>query len=172
MAFYGDMEERVLLELQNTLNLNKDGNVHVLMINSFSKLINKSFGFENKYTYEIDYIVAALQKQGYEIIDIKFNSLMNQGLLGDREGFHTLIIYRYVLAPNELRAQQIQQIAPKQETICKDPPMSNTAESSAPDSRRFRCKLCDAVVTEEFVDSGYSCLSCGVRCFSPVIPEK
>lgn len=72
----------------------KDGKVHVLMINSFSKFLNQNFECETKYTTQIDNIVSSLQDDGYEIIDIKFNSVKNQGLMGEMEGFHTLIMYR------------------------------------------------------------------------------
>lgn len=34
----------------------KNGNVHILMINSFSKLGNQVFGCEDKYTYIIVFI--------------------------------------------------------------------------------------------------------------------
>lgn len=72
----------------------KDGKVHVLMINSFSKWINQIFGCEDKYTTQIGEIVDSMQADGYEIIDIKFNSITNQGMTGTMEGFHTLIIYK------------------------------------------------------------------------------
>lgn len=72
----------------------KDGKVHVLMVNSFSKLANQVFQCEDKYTTQIDNIVVSLQNDGYEIVDIKFNSVKNQGLTGEMEGFHTLIMYR------------------------------------------------------------------------------
>ncbi len=72
----------------------KDGNVHVLMINSFSKFVNQNFECENKYTTQLNVILDGLQDDGYEIVDIKFNSLMGQGLTGNAEGFHTLIMYK------------------------------------------------------------------------------
>lgn len=72
----------------------KDGNVHVVMINSFSKLIDQLFGVETQYTDQIGAIVDDLQQDGYEIVDIKFNSLKGQGVLGAKEGFHTLIMYK------------------------------------------------------------------------------
>lgn len=72
----------------------KDSFVHVLMVNSFSKWINQNFGVEDKYTTQLDEIVTELQSDGYEIVDIKFNSLQNQGLSGQQEGFNTLIMYR------------------------------------------------------------------------------
>ena len=35
-----------------------------------------------------------MQDDGYEIVDVKFNSIQGQGLTGNMEGFHTLILYR------------------------------------------------------------------------------
>lgn len=72
----------------------KDGNVHVIMINSFSKFLNQSLGCETKYTTQIDTILSLMQKDGYEIIDVKFNSIQDQGLTKAMEGFHTLVTYR------------------------------------------------------------------------------
>lgn len=72
----------------------KDGMVHVVMINSFSKLANQVFGCDDKYTTQIDEIVMNMQNDGYVIVDIKFNSLMGQGLTGNSEGFNTLIMYK------------------------------------------------------------------------------
>lgn len=72
----------------------KDGGVHVVMVNSFSKLGNQSFGCEDKYTTQIDYILHCMQLDGYIILDVKFNSIQGQGLTGNAEGFHTLITYK------------------------------------------------------------------------------
>ena len=72
----------------------KDGKVHVIMFNSFSKCINQNFGCEDKYTTQIDEILSGMQNDGYEIIDVKFSSLQNQGLTKEMEGFHTLIMYK------------------------------------------------------------------------------
>lgn len=63
------------------------------MINSFSKLLNQNFGCEDKYTIQINEIITKIQEDGYEIIDVKFNSIQNQGLTGQMKGFHTLITY-------------------------------------------------------------------------------
>ena len=72
----------------------KDGLIHVVMIDSFSKWINQIFGCETKYTAQIDTIITAMQYDGYEIVDIKFNSIQDQGYFKKMEGFHTLIMYR------------------------------------------------------------------------------
>ena len=72
----------------------KDGNIHIVMINSFSKLVNQNFGVESKYTEQIGSVINDLQQDGYEIVDIKFDSLKGQGITGTAEGFHTLIMYK------------------------------------------------------------------------------
>lgn len=72
----------------------KDGAVHVVLINSFSQLANQVFKCDEKYTTEIDYVLNCMQREGYEILDIKFNSIPNQGMTGNRTGFNTLITYR------------------------------------------------------------------------------
>lgn len=72
----------------------KDGNIHLVMINSFSKLGNQVFGCEDKYTTQLNVILDGLQNDGYEIIDIKFNSLIGQGIMGNQEGFNTMILYK------------------------------------------------------------------------------
>lgn len=74
--------------------MQRDGNIHVIMINSFSKFSNQVFGVETKYTEQIGSIVNDLQRDGYEIVDIKFDSLQGQGITGITEGFHTLILYK------------------------------------------------------------------------------
>lgn len=72
----------------------KDGKVHVVMVNSFSKWLNQTFECEEKYTGQIDSIISLMQDDGYEILDVKFNSIQGQGLTGQMEGFHTLITYK------------------------------------------------------------------------------
>ena len=72
----------------------KDGYVHVFMINSFSKWINQNFGIEDKYTVQLDEIVVDLQKDGYELVDIKLGVIQDQGISKSSEGFYTLIMYK------------------------------------------------------------------------------
>lgn len=52
----------------------KDGLVHVVMINSFSQLANQNFKCDEKYTTEIDFVVNCMQREGYEVLDIQFDS--------------------------------------------------------------------------------------------------
>ena len=72
----------------------KDGKIHVAMVNSFSKFANQVFGFEDKYTNQIDGLLSFMQDDGYEIVDVKFSVIEDQGITGNMEGFNTLILYR------------------------------------------------------------------------------
>lgn len=72
----------------------KDGYKHVIMVTSFSKWVNQNFGVESKYTNQVDNILTEMQKLGYEIENIEHTTLKNQGVLGNMEGFHTLITYK------------------------------------------------------------------------------
>ena len=72
----------------------KDGNKHVVMINSYSKFINQIFSCDDKYTIQIDEILTYMQKDGYEICDIKLGVLQGQGIFNTMEGFYSLIIYK------------------------------------------------------------------------------
>lgn len=75
----------------------KDGYTHVVMVNSFSKFVNEYFCCEDKYTTQIDQILTLMQQDGYEIIDVKFDTLKNQGtgVFGSgMEGYATLITYK------------------------------------------------------------------------------
>ena len=72
----------------------KDGLVHVIMINSFSKWINQMFCCEDKYTNQIDEVLTNMQLLGYEIVDVKFTVIQNQGIFKNMEGFNTLIMYK------------------------------------------------------------------------------
>lgn len=72
----------------------KDGKVHVIMINSFSKMLNQGFVCDDKYTTEIDTLLSAMQDDGYEIVDVKLNTIVNHGVMGQMEGYITLVTYR------------------------------------------------------------------------------
>lgn len=75
----------------------KDGFVHVVMFNSFSKLGNQLFTCEDKYTTQIDEILTLMQKDGYKIINVQVNTVQNRGTgiwASDMEGYATLITYK------------------------------------------------------------------------------
>ena len=70
----------------------KDGKKHIVLLNTVSKTTTNGMECENKYTLQIDNFIEKMQNDGYEIIDIKFNSFQN--LPGQTDGFHTLITYK------------------------------------------------------------------------------
>lgn len=72
----------------------KDGLVHVVMITSFSKFLNQNFGADDKYSSQLDHIITQMQKDGYEIVDMKLTSMNNEGLTGDSTQFQTMIMYK------------------------------------------------------------------------------
>ncbi len=97
MGLFSEMQKISAESLYNKIKdslKEKDGKTHIVMINSFSKFLNQTFEIESKYTVQIEEIISKMQEDGYEIIDIKFNSIQNQGLTKKMEGFHTLIMYR------------------------------------------------------------------------------
>lgn len=85
--------ETVYNDLKEFLS-EKDGLTHIVMVNTFSKWTHKKVECDSNYTNQVDAILTLMQKDGYEIIDIKFNSLINQGYGIDTEGFRTLITYK------------------------------------------------------------------------------
>ncbi|MDT3392469.1 MAG: hypothetical protein LIR22_09110 [Bacillota bacterium] len=72
----------------------RDGFTHVVMINSFSKWLNQNFGIEDKYTTQLDEIIVDLQKDGYELVDVKLGVIQDQGISKSSEGFYTMILYK------------------------------------------------------------------------------
>lgn len=72
----------------------KDGKTHVLVVTSFSNFANENFTIDEKSTQQLNPILDGLQTDGYEIVDIKFSSVGNQGFTNTATQFHTMILYR------------------------------------------------------------------------------
>ena len=69
----------------------KNGNVHVIMINGFVEYNQLLICCDGTYTERINIILSEMQKNGYEIIDVKFNA----GIRNDEyERYSTLIMYK------------------------------------------------------------------------------
>ncbi|CEO33220.1 hypothetical protein [Paraclostridium sordellii] len=67
----------------------KDGKVHVIMINGKIYIPHEELSCENNYTNEVDSVVSFMQDDGYEIIDVKYQ------LVGSSESkYSTLIMYK------------------------------------------------------------------------------
>ena len=61
---------------------------------SIMGLLSKSRKASGDVLYNDEVKPQLAEKDGYEIVDIKFDSLKGQGITGTAEGFHTLIMYR------------------------------------------------------------------------------
>ena len=67
----------------------KDGKVHIIMINGKTYIPHEELSCENNYTNEVDSVVSFMQDDGYEIIDVKYQ------LVGSSENkYSTLIMYK------------------------------------------------------------------------------
>ena len=71
----------------------KDDKKHIIMVNTMSKSITNGWECENKYTLQIDTIIENMQNDGYEIIDIKFDSTQQQSI-ANTFLIKTIIIYK------------------------------------------------------------------------------
>ncbi len=65
----------------------KDGFIHVLLINSNNGVLKYEFECDDKYTTYIDTVISAMQSDGYEIVDIKFQR-------HSPRISHTLVMYK------------------------------------------------------------------------------
>ena len=70
----------------------KDDRKHVVLVNTISKLTTNGMECENKYTIQIDGVLEEMQKDGYEIIDIKIDA-SNQ-IMTNINLIRTLITYK------------------------------------------------------------------------------
>ncbi len=67
----------------------KDGKVHIIMINGKIYIPHEELSCEDRYTNEVDSVVSFMQDDGYEIIDVKYQ------LVGSSENrYSTLIMYK------------------------------------------------------------------------------
>lgn len=74
----------------------KDGKVHIVMIHSKNKSSYDEFECASNYTNEIDNILSSMQDDGYEIINVKYQTIRDSyGLsIPKFEYYRTLIMYK------------------------------------------------------------------------------
>lgn len=70
----------------------RNGIKHIIMLNTMSKSITNGLECENKYTIQINGIIEDMQNEGYEILDIKIESI--QQSIANMFLIRTLIIYK------------------------------------------------------------------------------
>lgn len=80
-------------EYTNTIKP-KNGNVHIMLVDSFSGTGEGSvLQIEEKYSNQINEFLDTLQNKGYEIVDVKFNSVPIQKMTSNMK-YQTLILYK------------------------------------------------------------------------------
>lgn len=74
----------------------KDGKVHIVMIHSKNKSSFDEFECASNYTNEIDDVLSSMQDHGYEIINVKYQTIRDSyGLSTARfDYYRTLIMYK------------------------------------------------------------------------------
>lgn len=80
--------ENAYNEIKESLK-EKDGKVHIIMINGKSFLALKELECLNKYTNEVDSVLSFMQDDGYEIIDVKYQFISDSS-----RQYITLIMYK------------------------------------------------------------------------------
>lgn len=68
----------------------KDGKKHIVLINTMTK-VTREVGCENKYTLQVNSIIEEMQKEGYEILDIKI--VTGNQVVADATLIRTLVTY-------------------------------------------------------------------------------
>lgn len=72
----------------------KDGKVHIVMINSKNQFSYEELECAYKYTNEVDSIVSSMQDEGYEKIDVKYQVIKAPSGLFENDYYRTLIMYK------------------------------------------------------------------------------
>lgn len=70
----------------------KDGNRHVILINTTSKSTTNGMECDNKYTIQINGVIKEMQQEGYDVLDIKLDA--SQQIMGNMTLIRTLIEYK------------------------------------------------------------------------------
>lgn len=93
MGLFGNKEEMQPYEAVKPSLATKDGNVHVAMLHSYSTWTTTKFHCDEDYTKEVDAVLAGMQADGYEIVNVQHNSMSN-GTSVDVTTTTTLVTYR------------------------------------------------------------------------------
>lgn len=69
----------------------KDGKKHIVLLNTMTKVTTNGRECENKYTLQVNSIIEGMQKDGYEILDIKI--VTGNQVIADATLIRTLVTY-------------------------------------------------------------------------------
>lgn len=70
----------------------KNGKKQVVLINVLSKMTTNGLECDNKYTLQISGVLDEMQNDGYEIVDVKIETLPSS--VGSAALIRTLVIYK------------------------------------------------------------------------------
>lgn len=71
----------------------KDGNLHVMMVNTWNTWTDQKFNCDERYTGELEELISGMQAEGYEIVQMQHNSMSSGSGFG-MVTYTTLITYR------------------------------------------------------------------------------
>ncbi len=60
----------------------KDGNLHVIMLRSYSTWTTTKFHCDESYTREVDAVLSGMQADGYEIVNVQHAAMSNGSGVG------------------------------------------------------------------------------------------
>lgn len=72
----------------------KDGYRHVVILQSYTNLTTGFFECEKMCTLQTDDFLVHMQKDGYEVIDVKISPIGNPSIIGAVSGYSIVIGYK------------------------------------------------------------------------------
>lgn len=103
IIYYKENSQNIEINKDITINIyekikkhlkEKDGKVHIVMINSQIDFSREEFECSSKYTNEIDRVLSSMQDEEYEIIDVKYDIRKDSDGRSYYDYYRTLIMYR------------------------------------------------------------------------------
>lgn len=72
----------------------KDGYQHILVLHATTTLSVNPFQCETRFTMQMDDFLLRMQKDGYEVLNIRISPMGNPNILGAVSGFSIVINYK------------------------------------------------------------------------------
>lgn len=92
MSLFGDSKAKSISKDAQKKYHPNDGNVHVLMFRTYGKAITGgATQFDDKYTSQFDIILDDLYANGYELVDVKFDTYLTDK---DAVCYSTMVMYK------------------------------------------------------------------------------
>lgn len=92
MSLFGDSKAKSISKDAQKKYHPKDGKVHVAMFRTYGKsVLASATQFDDKYSSQLDIILDDLYANGYELVDVKFDTYLTDK---DAVCYNTLVMYR------------------------------------------------------------------------------